>query len=85
MLMGIQLHASFQALAAVYLMPSLFQHFSQRILVVVYRRFGTNYLSYLQGSNEEKTHVFACENGISELRQQVTTITEEFPFGLPGR
>jgi hypothetical protein len=51
-------------------MPSLSQNFSQRILVVFYRRFGTNYLSYIQGSNEEKTHVFAYENGKSELGQQ---------------
>jgi hypothetical protein len=42
---------SFQASIAVYMRSSLFWDVTQRTLVVSYRRFGTIYRSYIQGSS----------------------------------
>ena len=44
-------YVGFQASAVKLIRSVLFWDITQRIVVIPYRRFGTTYLSYLQGSN----------------------------------
>jgi len=57
-----------QASAAVQIVPALFWYFTQRRMIVCYRRFGTTYQSHLKGSGSPFLDCLTLEEVTDRLR-----------------